>query len=230
MCASFEIHLLKVNQSVNGDFLASAPSSAIYSIAPLFLPEKRSWFPKDTITPKEDLILIFSKVYAEGKNRKTFWSVSNIWVFYLLCRVYGYSRSPWDPAADTFIPLKRLSREFCTKNFWSHTAGAVFFTRGTCLQSGTLSPGISYRSGGTPSWAKSSFENWCKYEMRELCWELPVSFRNTTCWWVTDKDVAGISLNARWGVLWFANVRLVAFLFSSKHTIMLLTFVVVKSH
>ena len=60
--------------------------------------------------------------------------------------------------------LKRLSWEFCTKNFWSHTAGGafdnqVFFIRGTCLQLGTLSPGISYRSGGTPSWAKLSFEN-----------------------------------------------------------------------
>ena len=165
--------------------------------------------------------------------------MSNIWVLYLLCRVYGYFRSPWDPAADTFIPLKRLSREFCTKNFWSHTAGGafdnhVFFIRGTCLQSGTLSPGISYRSGGTPSWAKSSFESqqldWCNNEMRELLWELPVSFRNTTGWWVADEDVAGISLNARWGVLWVASVMLVAFLFSSKHTIMSLTFVVVKSH
>ena len=134
--------------------------------------------------------------------------------------------------------LKRLSWEFCTKNFWSHTAGGafdnqVFFIRGTCLQLGTLSPGISYRSGGTPSWAKSSFESqqldWCNNEMRELLWELPVGFRNTTCWWVTDEDVAGISLNARGGGLWFANVMLVAFLFSSKHTIMSLTFVVVKS-
>ena len=54
--------------------------------------------------------------------------------------------------------------------------------------------------------------DWCKNEQRELLWELPVSFRNTTGWWVADEDVAGISLNARWGVLWFANVRLVAFL------------------
>ena len=158
--------------------------------------------------------------------------MSNIWVLYLLCRVYGYFRSPWDPAADTFIPLKRLSREFCTKNFWSHTAGGafdnhVFFIRGTCLQSGTLSPGISYRSGGTPSWAKSSFENqrldWCENEMRELVWELitrklPQHIVLMSYWWrrgthIVERTVRGA----------------VSCKCSSNHTNMSLTFVVVKS-
>ena len=119
--------------------------------------------------------------------------MSNIWVLYLLCRVYGYFRSPWDPAADTFIPLKRLSREFCTKNFWSHTAGAVFFTRGTCLQSGTLSPGISYRSGGTPSWAKSSFENqqldWDEMTIVRVTRKLPQHIVLMSYWWRRGRHI-----------------------------------------
>ena len=151
--------------------------------------------------------------------------MQSIWLFSVSLGSCGGHFHPTEKAFTGVLHHKLLITHYRRGLFDNH----VFFTRGTCLQSGTLSPGISYRSGGTPSWAKSSFENWCKNEMRELLWELPVSFRNTTCWWVADEDVAGISLNARWGVLRFANVRLVAFLFSSKHTIMLLTFVVLKS-